>query len=521
MHLKRLLACLILLSVFGFKPGNTQNPLKWGPSHKIKGNSSMYQYLGILGDSYYFVMKPNDSRLIQRYSMDHQLVSEKKFNYVRAKEKLRISGAIETSSGSFFYSHQLSRKYKEWLIYVSELEDGDFTEPREVYFQELDVDMNRLNKNYRQYEFNYGSVDGGLIMSEDSSKVAFVNIIEGNDFREDDLIAIAVFDDKMNLLWKDKFYYDFARRRFDIEQQVISNEGDIYLVGRRNRNEERDSKIKSIDEKNLPYYEFILYNINQDGILESKLELERGTAATDVALFFPDRNTDQYLIAGFYTDIEHRYRIKGMFFSYGDEDFNKTQLRQHEFDDKFLLGMVSDKAIKKGKGLESSYEIKDILNYRDGTIGFIAENSYVRDYRQTDMYGRWYEQSVFVSNELIISKFDTDGSLLGLEKIPKDFSSSTFGFTSYAMAINNGKTYLLFNDYKSGRERKNLEKKGSRFTDLVVIDEYGRIEAVQNLFTDREIPLEFYPNLCDFNEDYFLVGTKRGNRFSMSTLYFR
>ena len=521
MRIRFLLVCLIQLVFFGLEPVYSQNVLNWGPSNRIKANSDMYQYLGILGDNYYFVMKPNDQRIVQRYSMDHRLVSEKKFNYVRAKERLRISGSIETSSGSYFYSHQFSRKYKEWLLYVSEIEDGEFTEPREAYFQEMDIEMGRLTRAFKKYEFNYGAVDGGLIMSEDSSKVAFINIIEGNDFKDKDLIAIAVFDDKMQLLWKDMFFYDFARKRYDIEQQVISNDGDIYLVGRKNRFEDRSSKIKTIDEKNLPYYEYFLYNINQKGILESKLELNAETAPTDVALFFPDRSTDQYLIAGFYTDIEHRYRIKGMFFAYGDEDFNKNHLRLHEFDDKFLLGMISEKAIRKGKGLESSYQIKDILNYRDGSIGFVAENSYVRDFRQTDLYGRWYEQSVYVSNELIISRFDPEGNLLGLEKIPKDFSSSYLGFTSYALAVNNGKTYLLFNDFKTGRERRDIDKKGSRYTDLVVIDEYGRIEDVQNLFTDREIDLEFYPNLCDYNQNYFLIGTRRGNRFAMSTLYFK
>jgi hypothetical protein len=172
------------------------------------------------------------------------------------------------------------------------------------------------------------------------------------------------------------------------------------------------------------------------------------------------------------------------------------------------------------KGLESSYDIKDIINYKDGTIGFIAENSYERDLSQTDMYGRWYERVVYVSDELIISKFDSEGELLSLQKIPKDFSSSVYAFTSYAMGVNNGRTYLIFNDYKSGRERKQLSKKGSRFTDLVVIDELGRIAGVENLFTDREIDYEFYPSLCDYNQNVLLIGSKRGNRFSMSTLRF-
>lgn len=522
--MKFLSRALLISSVFFFcLPGKSlysQDYVKWGPSYKIKGNSEAYKFLGILGDRYYYVMKPNETNIIQAFNMKHELVSSEKFNYVRNRDRLRIHGGVETSAGSYLYMHQLSRKYKEWIIHVSEIKNGKIQEPREAYFQELDIENNRLNKAIREYEFDFGPVESELLISEDSSKVAFVNIIPANDFRDDDLIALAVFDSTMTLEWKDVFYYRFGQRRYEIEQRVLSNSGEVYLVGRVDKDNSMDGEIKTIKEKNLPRYDYYLYHINQEGILPWKIDLGFGNAPTDVALFFPERGTDRFLMAGFYTDDEHRNRIKGIFFSYGDKNFTDTDIRKHSFSEEFLEGLISERAIEKGKGLEETYKIMDVLNYRDGSIGFIAENNYVRDLSQTDIYGRWFRRIVYVSDEIIIPKFSKEGDLISIQKIGKDFTSEIPQYTSYAMALNNGMTYILFNDYKSGRERKEIAKKGNRFTDMVILDQNGRIIGAQNLFTDREIEFEFNPDLCDYNGEFFLIGSKRGNRFSMATLQF-
>ncbi len=497
-----------------------QNFVQWGPAYKVKGNGEIYKFLGILDDSYYFVMKPNDDNIVQRYSFDHELISEEKFDYIKNRSSLKIHGGIETHSGSFFYMHQYSRKYKEWILHVSSVKNGKISEPREAYFQEIDIENSRLKKLLRNYEYDFGPVDGGLIMSEDSSKVAFVNVIPGNDHRDDDIIAIGVFDNEMQLIWKDLIVYRFGERHYEIEQQVVTNDGDIYLVARVDKTERYEGDDNSVKGKNLPKFDYILYHIDQQGIVNSKIDLGDGNAPMDVALFFPDRSTDQFLMAGFYTDDEHRNRLKGIFFSYGDDNFYKTKIKMHVFPESLLIGLVSDKAIQKKKGLESTYKIKDILNYKDGTIGFIAENNYVRDFSQTDIYGRWYERVVYISDGIIIPKFDSEGNLINIQKIAKDFSSEFLNYTSYSMAINNGRTFLIFNDYKSGRERRELDKKGNRFTDLVVLDQWGQIISQETLFSDREIEFEFTPSLSDYNDDIFLIGSKRGGRFSMSTLKF-
>lgn len=511
---------VFLAGLFSFSFLLAQPNVNWGPSYKVKGSSEVYKFLGILGDSYYFVQKPNDDNIVQRFNFKHELVSETKYKYVRNRERIKIHGGIETRSGFFIYSHQLSEKYKEWILHVSEIRDGKITEPAEAYFQQIDIESARLRKAYRSFEYDFGDVDGGLVISEDSSKVAFVNIIPGNDFRDEDAVAVAVFDDRLQLIWKELFYFKFSEKRYDIEQSVVSNDGEIYLVGKLDDPVDYDGKIKSMREKNLPRFEYYLYHINQDGILPFKVDLGKREAPMDVALFFPDRETDQFLVAGFFTDDEHRFRQKGIFFAYGDKHFSSTSYKKHYFSEDFLAGLVSNKAIEKGKGLESTYQIMDILNYQDGTIGFIAENNYVRDLSQTDIYGRWFERIIYVSDEIIIPRFRTDGSLINIEKIPKNFDSELPQYTSYAMAIHNGLTYLIFNDYKSGEERKETGKKGRRFTDLVVIGRNGQFLGYETIFTEREIELEFNPRLCDFNKDFFLIGSKRGNRFSMATLQF-
>lgn len=517
-----LLGLVLILNTINYS-AHGQAQVQWGPDYKIKGGADLFKFLGILDDGYYFVVDPNDDNIVQYFSMDHELLSEKKYDYVRNGQRLKIHGAVRTASGSYIYSHLYSKKYKEWVIQASRVQGGVIAEPQEIYFQQFDISNSRMNKAYRNFEYDFGSVYGGIIMSEDSTRLAFVNLIPGDDFKGKDAIAVVVFDSELKMLWKDVFYFDFGDSRYGIDQMVVSNEGEIYLVGTKDK-DERDEKEKrqrkKENDKKLPNYDYYLYHINEEGVLESRVDLGAGKAPVEVALFFPDSYTDQFLLAGFYTDDEFRNRLQGIFFSYGHESFAEDKTKLHEFTTDFLLGLVSDNQIKKGKGLESSYRIKDIINYRDGSIGFIAENSYMRDFSQTDMYGRWYNRRVFVTDEIILPKFDYEGNLLNIQKITKDFSSEFRPYTSYAMAVHNGLTYLLFNDYKSGAERREIKRSGSRFTDLVVLDEWGRFVGVQTLFTDREIAFEFNPELCDYNQKYFLIGSKQGNRFSMATLEF-
>lgn len=529
MQIIRKLSFLSFL-LFLFSHAFSQKPsVHWGNVEKgVKGMSQYYKFLGIQNDKYYFVHKPESDNILVEYDMNHNVLSETEFDYIKNKQRLKIHGAIETVSGSYIYSHQLSTKYKEWIIHKAQLNNGRFTEPQEAYFQEIDISKGRLSEQYRNYKYDFGDVNGGLIMSEDSTKVAFVNIFKRDNHTSKDVVAIAVMDDKLNLIWKDIFYFKFSDPDIDIVQEVVTNEGEIYLISKERRKNDLNGKVTKIKDKKLPRHTFTVYSINQEGILDYRIDLGNNIAPTDARIFFPRDETNTFSLLGFYGDNQHRNRVKGMYFTTGDNTLEGFDFKIHPFQKDLLVNLVRTKDILKDKGLQANYDIKDMIEYADGTIGFIAEENYETTQYYNDGFNtvglnrfsntRNVVTTTYFSNSILLPRFDIYGDLIDIQLIQKSYASLTPAYISYSMAQKDGRTYLVFNDFKNKDERKKINKKGRRFTDMVVINGVGAIESRETIFSDREIELEFISSLSDFNDKYFLIGSIGNRRYCMGRI---
>jgi|GEM_PF-573720 len=533
MNMKHLLSFIILLFAVGlFAQEASNRKIDWGPKLKNKGFN--YKFLGLTGDTYQMVFKPDKENRLITHSLNHEIISDEDFDYVFNKQRLKIHGSIKTKSSSFVYMHQYNKKYKEWILHVSKYVNGSYTEPQEVYFQEIDFEEKSIRRAFEYYNeqgrgpFSSGS-DGGLLISEDSTKVAFINHLDAPRPGKEDGFAIAVFDDKMNLLWKDVFYHNFGKKGGNVIQNVVTNDGEIFLLSKVFEENKLFGKVKSKKNKNLPSYNYHICHINQEGILDHTVDIGNDVAPVGAGLFFPNDNTDQYLLSGFYTNDEFgSNRINGIFFTYGDKNFDKSEVKIHEFEKGFLDNLTRDRDIKKGKGIKTTYEIKDMLEYRDGTIGFIAEETYttINTFGGANAFGNqnaFMNQNrtiVYHSNNIIIPKFDVEGNLLNIQKIEKEYRSESPRMTSFSLAINKGKAYIVFNDFKKRKERKAMNKKGRIFTDLVIIDEDGEIETRETLFSNKEIDLYFNTVFSGYNNDVMLIGTASRRKYQMGTLKF-
>jgi len=528
--MKYLLSFFLFISSLSLIAQVSNRKIEWGEKLKTKGFN--YKFLGLTGDTYQMVFKPDKENRLITHSLNHDIISDEDFDYVYNKQRLKIHGSIKTKSSSFVYMHQYNKKYKEWVLHVSEYKNNIYTEPKEVYFQEIDFDKSRLRQSFEYYNnqgrngvFSSGA-DGGISISADSSKVAFINHLEAPRNGEQEGFAIAVFDDKMNLIWKDVFYHKYGKKGGSVTQKIVTNEGEVYILARVFQSN-ISGKVKSKKSKNLPSYNFNIAHINQEGILDHTIDLGNDVAAVGMGMFFPNNNTDQYLLSGFYTNDEFgSNRINGVFFTYGDKNFEKNEVKVHEFEKDFLDNLTTNRSIKKGKGVKTTFRIKDMLEYRDGTIGFIAEESFTRDlssannFNNPNGFSNIRSRTVYYTNNIIIPKFDSEGNLLNIQKIEKEFQNESPRTTSYSLAINKGKAYIVFNDFKKRKEKKALKKKGKLFTDLVIINENGEIETRETLFSNKDIDLFFNTVFSGYNEDVMLIGTASGRKYQMGTLHF-
>jgi len=533
--MKYIILCFLFSSSLALNAQASTRQIDWGPI--LKNKSSSYKFLGLTGDTYQMVFNPERENRLITHSLSHRIISDEYFDYVFNKQRLKIHGSIETKSGSFVYMHQFNKKYNEWVLHASEFKNGTYTAPQEIYFQEIDFEKPSLKRAFDYYDDqgrngNFSSgVDGGLSISEDSTKVAFINHIDSPRPGKQDAFAIAVFDDKMNLLWKDVFYHSFGKEGGIVTQKIVTNDGEVYLLAKVDKENKLGGKVKSRKSKNLPDFDYHICHINQEGILEHTVDIGARFGATDMGIFFPKDNTEQYLLAGFYSNDEFGpNRINGVFFTYGDKDFKKNEVKVHKFEKGFLENLTLDRAIKKGKGVPSTFAIKDMLEYKDGTIGFIAEETYFTQntYNTGPGIGIGARNSflnqtrtiVYNTNNIIIPKFDVEGNLLNIQKIEKEYNSEWPTTTSYSLAINKGKAYVVFNDFKKRKEARAMNKKGRLFTDLVVIGVEGEIENRETLFSNKEIDLYFNTVFSGYNDKVMLIGTASSRNYQMGTLRF-
>jgi len=432
--------------------------------------------------------------------------------------------------------HYFSDKYKEWIIYACAFEDGNFGEPKEVFFEEYDIDRSRLSNAFSSHQFR-SSTQKDLVISKDSSHVAFVNVIPANRYNKDDLLTVVVWNQFMEIQWRATYDFKFGDKDFEQKEAVVSNDGDVYFLASVDKKIDLNGKPISLKSKNLPRYVYNIYKLTEDELLEKNIDLGKGNAVVDAGLFIEDDNTGQVYLGGFYTTDDRKSRLKGVFFGTGSDDLETTDYHIHDFDNDFLSGLERKRAIKNDKGLSYNYNIKNLLRFDDGTVGFIAENEYITEqFNNTDRFntfGRGINNGVnafgaggfnnnriltYHSNEIVIPRFSREGNLLSMEKIDKTYRSENPYYTTYTLATVGNKSYLIFNDRKTNKEAKAIKKKGRRFTDLVVIDESGFIEHQETLFSNKEIELPFTPYLSAFSDRYFIIGSSVGKKYSFGTI---
>lgn len=500
----------------------------WGPKYKRPGGTfGDFKFLGIYGDYYYLVVQTRRENILLQYGMDHKLVDKTELKFRHNNYRLEIKDIVTTKEGPFIYMHYYSDQHREWSVYASKFEDGFFSNPKEIFYESFDdLPRARISRAYDRFTL-LPVTQKDLVLSQDSNFVAFVNVIPSQDYRQDDVISVAVWDSKMKLAWQAYFDFKFGDRDYDIKDAVVSNSGEVYFLASVDKRYDLRGKPISIKEKNLPNYVYNIYKVTEDEIIENDIDIGRGNAIVDAGLFIEDETTDEILLGGFYTTNDHKTRLKGVFFTSGTKNLEMGDAKIHEFNRRFLEGLASSRAINKNKGLPYNFDIKNLLRFDDGTMGFIAENSYVTTSTTPSSIGYGGINGglgnntltyTFHTNDIIIPRFDSSGELINIEKIDKSFRSENVTHTSYSLATVDNKTYLIFNDRKSRSETKKIKKKGRRFTDMAVIGPNGAIEYHETIFSNKEIDLPFVPSLSDFSEDYMIIGGALGTKFTFGKI---
>ncbi|MEL7221208.1 MAG: hypothetical protein AAGJ93_07815, partial [Bacteroidota bacterium] len=463
---------------------------------------------------YHLIMRPRRSNTLLSFNFDHRLISNKAINFQFDSKNIQLNDFVETRAGRFAYFIDYEKRSNQLSLLVSSFENQAFTNTRAVLRQSF-----KAGWGFRRVEAGAhmigGDINNSLSISIDSSKVAMANILSTRDQNTPEAYALAVFDENFELLWKKIQVFEYRDRDLQVIQSVVSNDGTLYLLARLL---DRPTLLTPADKRGLPRYSYKVFQVTETDHQTFDIELESGTAPQYAGLYFPDPNAANFIVSGFYTTNERRSGLKGLFLNKVNVATAEVSSTTYPLEAEFLKNLISNRDLKKDRGLNAAFRIKDFLQFEDGSFGFIAEEYYVTVRTQGGATAGSMQTQTYVyhSNQMVIPRFSAEGEFLNIQKIDKSYTSENAQLTSYSMAFANGKVYLVYNDYKRAAERKELRESGrrrGRYTDMTIIDENGIITFQETLFSSKEIDMNYFPQQSDFSEDYLLIVATKGKRY--------
>lgn len=501
----------ILIFLCSIKLYSQDYSVEWGPTYKKE--TSLFSQFGLLGidkGHYFLLFNPKKKNLVQTYNMKHELVSSNQLDMKFNGNNLKIEKIIKTKSSSFGQMAAYDKKQKKIRLFVSELKEGVFGKHREVFSHEY---LRQIGISFDGITSSSNSDKSSLVESADGSHVVYINVQSTIDKVSKEKLSIAVFDADMNIVWQKIQQFRYKDKTIDINQVFVSNDGTVYLLAK----VKGESKITDHSD-----YTYKAFKISRESMREYKISLGDGHTPIALGLLSPN-NDKEFVITGFYAATRKINAILGAFHASGNSETGIRNINKEGFDQTVLDGLATKNQIKNNKGIRKYFKIKNLLQFPDNSIAFIAESYRIElSSVTTGLNGQVNHDYTKYADELIISKFNANGEILKIQKIEKSYPCSICKHTYLSGAIND-KIYIIFNDLKSREDLKSMGKKAKKnciYTDLVVIDKDGEVEHRETLFNSEDIEFQFSQFLSLWSEDKILIGStsNSGLKYAFGTL---
>lgn len=287
--------------------------------------------------------------------------------------------------------------------------------------------------------------------SEDKTKFAIVTA--SNNSRKKDGFAslVAVYDQDLNIFNEITLDLDHDSKLTEVTDFLISNNGDLYLAVRMNRNSlnYREDLYKFPQTKVVNQDTKVFYIPNgQKNVTEFGIIKKKGQEVKNIV--FKQSKDNNIYISGTYGMLNDAISTGIFINKYGKNnqlEFSKTHSIPQNFlvnVSKNVLGTSKDKI----QGFNNFLRTNGLEIMNDGSVYLIAEN---RSTKSTTVRngGTYYE---FITEEKFITYFDNEGKIKNSFVVPQSIKHQSIRTQSY-FAYNTGeKLYLILNDLKDNIE---------------------------------------------------------------------
>lgn len=507
-----LVTFLISLQIFGQTVNQSSQSqqdkkinIKWGKPFKDTRSAELKSVLGTdqMGT---YLLKRNFSNLTG-ISSDYKL------------ERLNRELKIEKSSDLPEFNSFSGQKIESVVWFQKQLwlmESNKDAKTKEHRLLAKKVDLKSLESKGKGVEISKHPVKNrnmfgnfNFNISRDSTKLlAFYHYAYRSEQGEQ--FSFDVLNEQLEKVWSKSINLETKDRLYDIEDYLVSPNGDVVVIGIYYEGSRRSSKL--LGEPNYNYevrwfdavsQEETIIPINSDDFFITDLK-------------FGFTNEGDLTGAGFYSE-EGTYSMKGSaFINIKKRNKSNPLIELSTFDIDFITEGLSDRKaekiktkVEKGKNIElRKFNLDRIILRNDGGVVLIAEQFFLdsSNRRFLDSFGDWRTETIYHYNynDIIVINIDPDGSIRWNATIPKrQYSSEDEGaFSSYSMLVAKGNLYFIFNDHPRNlytdntnkRRLDNFDAGRETVTVLAIVNKKGKMKK-HRLFSVAESDIYLRPVL--------------------------
>jgi len=491
---KLVLKCICILLLFGIGQGSAhaqgkEIELTYGTEFDPQG--SINEFIGQIGDVIYvsswkkgFILGGVDANTLKSRFEVKIPMPEYKGETVEFKEIHILDNQL------VIFMEYFDREAQKHFLFAQQVSDkGD-----------LQGDMIKLDEISAEKRRNAGSfsVDVYTVSKR-------ILVFRSPPFEKygKEKFAFKVLDKDLEIIWQDELELPYADQYFTLDDFFVDDNDHLYVTASFDdyrQTKELDGRKKAKVELrerggNYNTYKIISYDYQQKKIKEFEIALDAGLSIIDIGYNIDPAGDIN--VSGFYGDQQSKGSAIGVYFTKIDHKTKKpTSLHLKEFEKEWIKGYMetfmseknAERSIDKGVGI-SDLQIREFVNRTDGGLLIVGE--IYRYYRSCYTDSRGYTRCTdhYIYGSIFVINVDPEGVIDWVAAIPKMQHTVNDGgyYSSYAMIVDDGGLYFIFNDNAKNYDPKKKPNKlysmgGTKrsVTTIAKVDNAGKITKEPN-----------------------------------------
>jgi len=408
---------------------------------KDKGNWSIQSILESEDKSIFTIrtqlsglISPKPVYLFNKFDKEYNKIRSYKY---KPKKHHSLEAATVTADSFYFIEYKKDKKNKKIIAYINVTSLDEFKfEKKEIFSLDVAKFPGFLSSFFSGTKMD-ANLNGNLSLSDNGNYLVF-NIDSYSKKQEQH--SIIVLDKHLNELWRKDFKLDIKDNRFELEDIKVSNEGDVFVLGKAHP----EGKVKTAKDKRNYHYQLIKINAKTTKSIDLSVE-DHFVGSLNLTF----TNTNKIGCLGFYSDrSDFRYKGISSFFINPDN----LQIESKNFSP-FTNQFLADKYGKVKKKELHNVVLRDVYYSDNGEVTFTAEEFYVTVvYSSFGPYGAGTSRTIYNFDDIMVIKTDNLGTLKWARNINKRQSSGEFSdsLLSFSSIINDsGDVFLFLNAHKN------------------------------------------------------------------------